>query len=276
MAEKPKKTGQKTGSTLTATAIATLAGCSRTLVSRLLSRGFSVEEIVERVRQRRERLETRLAATANPPEGDHVNGQPAGMEFPTIPVPSFAESEKRKEFYLSEIRRAEAAKLHSQLIPIEPARAIIFAASTYLMNRLRDLPGEVTDELGAVGAKVLDLRLQAMTQEARYVMLWECQRHGVPPPPEPSPVLRKRLAYYERFAKDSTEIEIIPAGERMENARWLKAHPSVTEQEWFQIKAKKKAWDERMLQLLAERSSWDLPPEPPPPPPELPEEPEGA
>jgi hypothetical protein len=56
-------------------------------------------------------------------------------------------------------------------------------------------------------------------------------------------------------------------------SEWLRQHPSVTEQGWFEIKRRKAAWDRDMGELLARRAEWDLPSElPDEPPPEPPEE----
>jgi hypothetical protein len=268
MSRKSKKTGQKPN----ATALATKAGCSRQLVSRLLARGLSEQQIIDRTRERKAREVARSRGAG------HVNGHTNGLdlgEFPTVPVPPFAVSEAKKEHHLAEIRGLQAAKLRGQVFPIEPIRSIVFAATHFLVNRLRDLPDELTDELGPALTKLLRVRLYALVEEAHRVLCWECQRHGAPPPPPapPEPV-RQRLAYYERYIRDSRlgEIEVIPINERMESAEWQRQHPSVSFEQWFEIKRKKAAWDQAMGELLARRVEWDLPSElPDEPPPEPPE-----
>jgi hypothetical protein len=255
-------------------------GCSRSLVTKLYGRGYSTSEIITRVNAQRAKAEAR-ALQVNRPSTERVNGRVNGHtnghdpdEFPTIPVPSFAESEKRKEYYLSEIRRAEAARLHAQLFPIQPLLSIVFAGAHHLKRRIQDLPGELSDELGPALTEMLRLKISAIFAEAQRITNWECLHHGAePPPPAPPEPIRARLSYYERYLKNSRtgEIEIVPPGERMEDKRWMHEHPSVTEEQWFALKQKKAAWDAEMGALLARRSEWDLPSElPDEPPPEPP------
>jgi hypothetical protein len=279
---KKKKSPPKQTAKPTHAELAAQLGCSRSLITKLYGRGYSTREIITRVNAQREKAEAR-AAQANRPSTERVNGHAANghdpAEFPTVPVPPFAESERRKEFFLSEIRRAEAAKLHSQLFPIEPLRSILFAATHYLKTRLRDLPGELADELGPELTKTLRAKIHAVCDEAARVLNLECEHYGVePPPPAPAPEVRERLSYYERFVKNSRtgEIETIPLDERIDSAEWRRLHPSVTFEQGFEILRKKREWDLRMSQLLVERSSWDLPNELGDEPPEPPPEPDAA
>jgi hypothetical protein len=273
MARKPNKKRQMSAETESVTAIATRAKCSRTLVLRLLRRGLTAVQIVQRAEERRARTEAR-SATGNGQSNGRVNGHATMMDFPAVPVPTippFAESEKRKEFYLSEIRELQAAKLRGQALPVEPLRSVIFAATHYLTNRLRDLPDELTDDLGPDLTKLLRARIHALVGEAHRVMVWEAARHGIPPPPDQPPAVRSRLASYERFIRDSRsgETEVIPVNERIDSLEWQRLHPSVTFQQGFEILRKKREWDEAMLELLRRRSEWDLPSElPDEPPPE--------
>jgi hypothetical protein len=262
------------------TEVAKAAGCSKGLASRLLTRGMTPEQIILRMEERRARELARLADAESAVNG-RTNG--AAMDFPTIPLPEeprfppFAESEKRKEFYLSKIRELQAQKLHGQLFPLEPLRSVVFTSTHFLSNRLRDLPDELADQLGAENAKLLRIRIHAIFDEARRVLAWECQRHGLPVPPDPPPPIRRRLAYYERFIRDSRagEIETIPINERIDSPEWTRLHPSVTFEQGFEILRKKRQWDQDYLDLMRRRSEWDLPSElPDPPPPEPPEEPE--
>jgi hypothetical protein len=264
------------------TEVGKIAGCSKGLASRLLTRGMTPEQIILRMEERRAR---ELARLADAETASAVNGRTNGaaMEFPTIPLPEeprfppFAESEKRKEFYLSKIRELQAQKLHGQLFPVEPLRSVVFTSTHFLGNRLRDLSGEMRDELGAELAGKLHARIVALLNEARRVLDWEGQRHGFPPlPPDPPPEVRKRLGQYEQFLRGSTtgETERISAAKEIGTPEWMAQHPSVSFQESFKYSKLKREWDERMLQLLTERSSWDLPSELPDPPP--PEEPPDA
>jgi hypothetical protein len=263
------------------TAVAKAAGCSKGLASRLLNRGMTPEEIITRLEERRARELARLA-NAETAGGGRVNGPVNGftMDLPTIPLPEsptfppFAESERRKEFYLSKIRQLQAEKLHGQLLPLEPLRSVVFAAMHILQNRLRDLPGELADGFGVENTKILGGHIQAILEQSRQIFEWESQRCGVPLPPPMPPAVRKRLAYYERFIRDSRagEIEVTPLSERIDSAQWRAAHPSITFEDGFRILAAKRRWDEDMLALLRRRAEWDLPSELPDLPPPEPEE----
>ena len=258
---KAKKPAKKAGPS----EVAREAKCSKSQAHKLLKRGLSKPEIVARAEERRKR-EAERAARGN----GYVNGHDP-TELPTVPVPPFAESEARKEFHLASIRELQASKLRGTVLPMEPWRSVMFASTRFLSNRLRDLPDELTDELGPALTKLLRIRIDAIFAESRRVMTWECQRCGVPPPPvdAPEPV-RRRLAYYERFLRDSRdgEIEVIPVSERIDSKEWRDAHPSISFERAFGILAAKRRWDEDMLALLRRRAEWDLPseiPEPPPP-----------
>lgn len=263
---KRKKPAKKAGPS----EVARAAGCAKSQAHKLLQRGLSKAEIIAHTEERKAREEARATRL-----NGHANGHDP-LECPTVPVPPFSVSEARKEHFLSEIREMQAAKLRGQVLPLEPWRSAIFAATHFLGIRLRDLPDELRDELGPALTKLLRIRLYAIFDESRRVLAWECERHGVPPPPPapPEPV-RSRLAYYERFLAGSRtgEIEPIPLSERIESEEWLAAHPSVSFEERFGILRKKTAWDEDMLALLRRRAEWDLPaetaePGPPPEPPE--------
>jgi hypothetical protein len=276
MAEKPNKKRKKSDETPNVTAIATRAGCSRTLVLRLLRRGLSAEQVVLRAEERRARIAARSASNAK--VNGVVNGHAAAMDFPVVPVPTippFAESEKRKEFHLATIRELQAAKLGGQVLPLAPWRSVVFTVAHFLCGRLRDLPDELRDELGPELTKMLRVRIHAVVDEARRVESWECQRHGIPPlPPEPPEPVCRRLAFYQRYIRDSHtgEIEVIPVNERMESAEWFRQHPSVSHSRWFELKRAKDLWDLDMSELLLRRREWDLPSEElsDPPPPEEP------
>ena len=258
---RPKKPAKKAGPS----EVARDAKCSKSQAHKLLGRGLSKAEIIERTEERRQREAERAARN-----GGYVNGHDP-TELPTVPIPPFAESEAKKEHHLASIRELQAAKLRGTVLPMEPWRSVIFASTRFLSNRLRDLPDELTDELGPALTKLLRIRIDAIFAESRRVMTWECQRCGVPPPPvdAPEPV-RRRLAYYERFLRDSRdgEIEVIPVSERIDSKEWRDAHPSISFERAFGILAAKRRWDEDMLALLRRRAEWDLPneiPEPPPP-----------
>jgi hypothetical protein len=281
MAEKPNKKPKKLAGTVNVTALATRAGCSRTLILRLLRRGLSAEQVVLRAEERRARIAARSASNAK--VNGLVNGHAAAMDFPVVPVPTmptippFAESEKVKEFHLATIRGLQAAKLGGQVLPLEPWRSVVFTAAHFLCNRLRDLPDELRDELGPELTKLLRVRIHAVVDEARRVQAWEGARHGIPPPPpEPPEPVRARLSHYERYLVGSRtgEVETIPRAEQMESSTWMRQHPSISHSEWFELKRLKNEWDADMGALLLRRRQWDLPSELPDPPPEPEPEPE--
>ena len=231
------------------------------------------------IESRRENLKNTLKEIDREREQGRESEMLAGL--PATPVnghavPSYAESQAIKEYHLSELRGIEVEIKRRQLFPIEPLRAILFAGAHYLQNRLGSLPGELSGQLGPELTKLLHFHIAAAFNEARRVVCWESVRHGISPPPDPPPApLRKRLAYYEQFIRNSRagEIESVDAAQQIGSVEWLRLHPSVSFQESFKYSALKKEWDARMSQLLAERSSWDLPPElPEEPPPEPPEE----
>jgi hypothetical protein len=288
MSRKSKKTEQEADSDPTATAIATRAGCSRQLVSRLLTRGFSEQQIIDRIAERKRRTEARIA-------GPPTNGKPNGhdMDFPVIPVaeepsfPPYSQSEAKVEFHLAEKRELEVARLRRELMPLQPAQSIIRAAAEYLMNRLRSLPEEAQDRLGSENTEWLRAQISHICDEARQVESRERVQHGLPPLPPalPDPV-RKRLADYEHFLKGTNQIIITPDEQRIDSMEWRRLHPKVTFDQVFVLLRKKREWEQKKLEherqnleLERERAEWDLPPEIPddPAPPDPPEEePEAA
>jgi hypothetical protein len=278
MAGKPKKTRQK----VTAAEVAKRAGCSRQLASRLLLRGFSEAEIVRRCADRKERQQARAAriagATGNG-SGGYVNGHShdsttGEFPFPTVPIPPFAHSEARKEHFLASIREAQAAKLTGQLLPLQPWRGVVLAATQHVRNRLRDLPGELADELGPELANTLRAKIHAIFDESRRIMTWEFARVGIQMPPDPPAPVRSRLAYYEAYLAGSRtgEIENIDTAQQIGTPEWFARHPSIDFQESFRYSRLKKEWDADMSELLGRRAAWDLPSELPDAPPGTPED----
>jgi hypothetical protein len=70
---------------------------------------------------------------------------------------------------------------------------------------------------------------------------------------------------YIRDAIDG-RTEQVPFEQRILSHEWRQSHLSVTIQQEFEIKEKKRAWDKAMAELLNARSTWDLPPETTTPP----------
>jgi hypothetical protein len=243
------------------TAVAKAAGWSKGLAHRLLARGLSPEQIIERVAEDKRRKQ----ALAD----GRVNGHAA-----TAGIPSFVESQTLKEWHLAQLRGIEVQSKRRDLLPLEPWLSVCFSGLRFIRQRLSALPDELGVEFGRTLAKVLHQRLEHIFTEARRVNEQECAKHGIVLPPEPPPPpVSPLLPYYQRYERGSTtgELENTSGVEQIGTPEWLALHPSVSFQESFQISARKKQWDGEMAALLNRRHEWDLPPEPPPvdpPPPE--------
>ena len=83
------------------------------------------------------------------------------------------------------------------------------------------------------------------------------------PPPLPPPPAPSELPAYLQYVRDAIDgrTEQVSFAERILSVEWRQAHPSVTIQQEFEIKEKKRRWDAAMAELLNARSTWDLPPE---------------
>jgi hypothetical protein len=244
----------------TATQIAARAGCSRQLVDRLLRRGHSPDEIVERVRERKA---DKVPRAAVPSITVPVNGHAATHELVT-----FAEAQRRKEEALAQLRELEVARKRGDLLPLAPWRAITIHVLKFQNDCLWLWPEDVSRELTmrpqCECAEIIRRRIEHLFHATETFFKGECLRYGIilsPTKPEPP---RTELAYYERYVKDSRSgrIEIIPPEDRFEGAEWLRRHPSCSDpQRWFEIKRRKKQWDEDMAALLSRRAEWNLPDE---------------
>jgi hypothetical protein len=180
----------------TMAALAKRLGVSRQLIGKLYSRGYSIEAIVSRIEARRAQEDARMAV-GKALDAGRLNGAPNGHaaeEFPTVEVPgipSFAESERRKEHYLAEIRRAEAAKLHSELFPLQPLRAISVEVSRFQRDALLRWPEELSMELAMRPsdeiAVVLRRRVESLLRSTLTFYLGECRKFGLVPPPDDEP-----------------------------------------------------------------------------------------
>jgi hypothetical protein len=188
-------------------------GVSRQLIGKLFSRGYTTKEIEARVELRRAKAEARMGDT---PNIERVNGHTNGHdldEFPTVPiVPTFAESEKRKEYYLSEIRRAEAAKLHQEMLPVQPLPITVMVAR-FRRDILERWPEELGPELAMRSreeiARVLGRRIESLFQASKAFFEGECRKYGLTPPPEPP--LSPPSPDHERRLHDP----VLPVAERI-------------------------------------------------------------
>jgi hypothetical protein len=249
--------------------VAKAAGCTRQLAHRLLARGMTRDQIIERVRETKARKEAlaevpkkTLDQNSGPGFTYGVNGHAAIMAG----IPSYAESQSLKEWHLAQLRGIEVQSKRRDLLPIEPILSICFSGLRFMRQRLSALPDELGVEFGRTLAKVLSQRLEHIFREARRVNEQECRKHGIVLPAEPPPApMPPQLPYYQRYEKGSTtgEVENTTAVEQIGTPEWMALHPSIGFQESFQISAKKKQWDAEMAALLNRRREWDLPPEPP-------------
>jgi hypothetical protein len=235
---------------------------------RLLRRGLDAEAIVQRAEERRARLAMRTEGVTTAVNGGvngHADGETNG--FPVIPIPPFSQSEAKKEFHLAELRALEVARQKGELVAIQPFRAITDSVLKFQRDCIAlwptDLAHDLTMRTQAECAELLRRRVEHLFHSTAAFLEAECKKYGIilPPPPPERP--RLRLAYYERYVRDSRtgQIETIPREEDIDSERWRLQHPSITFQQSFEILRKKREWDAAMGELLARRVEWDLAPE---------------
>ena len=114
------------------TQVAAIAGCSRPLADRLLRRGLSAAEIVERI-QLKKRQKAALAS---------ANGQTNGH---AAAIPPFAISQAKKEAALAGLRSVELAEKTGELMPVKQAQQWITHLVVPLVQGFRALPAEMRD-----------------------------------------------------------------------------------------------------------------------------------
>jgi hypothetical protein len=136
------------------------AGCSRVLAARLLKRGFTPAQIVERVAERKRREAAKRSAPLNGHAADALAG-----------YPSFAASQAKKEFHLARLRELQADAVARAMISRTEAKTWLTHVLVPLSHALRRLPGEVAPELEnqpvAEVERALSLRIEAILQCAR-------------------------------------------------------------------------------------------------------------
>jgi hypothetical protein len=148
-----------------ATAIARAAGCSRQLAARLLARGMTKAEIIERMERRREAEAARSA----------VNGHAAG--FGT--VAPFAESQARKERALAQLREIEVAVRIGELVPAGQIGPFLDRCLSVSRDELLRIPGELADRLAqeVSPAVIRDLLADRLKSALRHIHdakeIWE-------------------------------------------------------------------------------------------------------
>jgi hypothetical protein len=187
--------------------VAKLAHCSRALASRLLRRGFSPAEIVERCERRRA-----VEAAKDGQFTVGANGTYGKTKVPgvTVPVPSepitsshaasFAYHQARKEAALADYREIQVLKARGELLPIMPLKAITFEIIRFQHRNLRLWPSELACELANQTqercAEILERRVEHLIESTGAYSMQEIARYGIilpdevaneepPEPPEP-------------------------------------------------------------------------------------------
>jgi AraC-like DNA-binding protein len=124
--------------------IARLAGCSRALAHRLIARGMSPEQIVERCRLRREREAARAAERErNIPSGvTDRNGAGNGAE-------NFTQAQTRKEIALASKHETQLGQLRADLAPVRELNAWYAAQIIHSRELLGSIAGILSDRLAA-------------------------------------------------------------------------------------------------------------------------------
>jgi hypothetical protein len=138
----PKKSKQRRKQGVTAAGVARLAGCSHVLAGRLLKRGLTPDEIIERIKENKVREANRAAS----------NGSPSPpLDLPVVPITSngslYAYHQARKEEALADFRRIQVMEKQRELIPVSYVRRW---ASEFLIQGRQILewgPSELQDEL---------------------------------------------------------------------------------------------------------------------------------
>jgi hypothetical protein len=157
------------------TEVAQAAGCSRQLAHRLLARGMSREQIIERIAEDRRRNAELLGFPTTPVET--TNGHTANGKLLT-----FAVAQAQKENWLCELRRLEVMRQRGELIPTSYVRLFI----TRLLVESKDIllagPGELADLLAAEhDPRVCEAILRGWVERA-LERLYQCRRLWESPP----------------------------------------------------------------------------------------------
>jgi hypothetical protein len=112
------------------------AGCSRQLAARLLKRGMSKKDIIERIEENKRREDELLEL----PETT-VNGHAAAGAL------TFSQAQTQKENWLAGLRRLEYEKKSDQLQDVKELRRWTLHLTVPFLQALRRLPGEMRIEL---------------------------------------------------------------------------------------------------------------------------------
>lgn len=274
------------------TEIALAASCSRPLVYRLMSRGLSREQIIERFANRSSRRNNEPGARAparpsarparkgkgkgkvnvkafqsSSPSSSSSSSPGSNGHGHSIPPP-FIESQAAKEAALAGLRTLELEQKRGVLAPAGPLQAWVLESVSYLRNHTWGLPAALREHEHSAAADLVERVLHRTFREWERYSRSRAQHHGLRlPPPLPPPPLREQLTYFERYVRDAMDgtVEIVSNAEQIGSVAWRRLHPSVTTQQAFELAGKKREWDAAMCGLLKSRATWDLPEETAPP-----------
>jgi hypothetical protein len=150
--------------------VARAAGCSKQLASRLLKRGMTEAEIIERISENKAREAGLLQLPSTPVR---VNGHAAE-------IPTFSESQRRKEAALATIREHEAGLKIGTLVEAEETRQWLAHIFVPLVNGMRAIPSEMRDMLPPGTAELLSRRIEGCIQSADRYLVACHERAGQP------------------------------------------------------------------------------------------------
>jgi hypothetical protein len=266
--------------------IASAAGCSRPIVYRLLSRGLDRDAIVARFANRTMRKTNQPGARApvRPPARPARKGKgkvnvkaspsssPSSSSSPSpgsnghghsIPPP-FVESQAAKEEALAGLRRLELRTKQGELADVRMIQSWTIEAIAFERGHTFALPTLLREHGHAAAGDLAERLLLHIFHDSDAYMRRRAKSYGIAlPPPIPPPPAPDQLPAYIQYMKaaiDGRTAEV-PFEQRILSFEWRQAHPSVTIQQEFEIREKKRRWDAAMAELLNARSTWDLPPE---------------
>ena len=212
---KPRKPKPKAPPKDSPTEIAAAAGCSKALAHRLLARGMTRAEIIERAWPRTSggKRDWRLLHQCTVQAGGYAKfyeRRERSRERSRRPDrhselcrPKVSRAERMQ--HLAQLRGIEVQSKRRDLLPIEPLLSVCFSGLQFMKQRLMALPPELGVDFGRTLEKALSQRLEHIFAEARRVNEQECAKavHGIrapepPPAPMPPPELPATYQQYER------------------------------------------------------------------------------
>lgn len=181
---------------------------------------------------------------------------------------SLLEERARKEFHLANEHQIKVALMRGDLAPTRDIQGWVIETASHLLQQLSVLPSLLCDQLAGQSpfevSRVLEHAFRSLVKDAGEHSRASARRHGLPTPPRivPSPP-PSELVYYRRYARDAIDgkLENNPVAAQLGSYEWRQRHPSVGDQENFELMRKEKRWNADMAALLRRRAEWDLPSE---------------